>query len=104
MIKSDKGNIVVNGSAVTIRVDLACLFKSMRENTPMNVDEIVKEALKDSMYSEEELDEQIKELKRETKNGICNTLDLIRELIKSEKRGLTYETAKEIILFAEDFS
>ncbi len=47
MIKSDKGNIVVNGSAVTIRVDLACLFKSMRENTPMNVDEIVKEALKD---------------------------------------------------------
>ncbi len=37
------------------------------------------------MYSEEELDEQIKELKRETKNGICNTLDLIRELIKSEK-------------------
>ena len=85
MIKSNKGNIVVKGSEVTIKVDLACLFKSMRENTPMNVDKIVQEALKDSMYSEEELVEQIKELKRETKNGIGSVLDLIEKLIKIEK-------------------
>lgn len=85
MIKSNKGNIVVKGSEVTIQVDLACLFKSMRENTPMNVDKIVQEALKDSMYSEEELVEQIKELKRETKNGIGSVLDLIEKLIKIEK-------------------
>ena len=85
MIKSNKGNIVVKGSKVTIQVDLACLFKSMRENTPMNVDKIVQEALKDSMYSEEELVEQIKELKRETKNGIGSVLDLIEKLIKIEK-------------------
>lgn len=85
MIKSNEGNIVVKGSEVTIQVDLTCLFKSMRENTPMNVDKIVQEALKDSMYSEEELVEQIKELKRETKNGIGSVLDLIEKLIKIEK-------------------
>lgn len=85
MIKSNEGNIVVKGSEVTIQADLACLFKSMRENTPMNVDKIVQEALKDSMYSEEELVEQIKELKRETKNGIGSVLDLIEKLIKIEK-------------------
>ena len=85
MIKSNEGNIVVKESEVTIQVDLTCSIKSMRENTPMNVDKIVQEALKDSMYSEEELVEQIKELKRETKNGIGSVLDLIEKLIKIEK-------------------
>lgn len=38
------------------------LFRTMREETSMNVDEIVQEALENSKYSEEELIERIEEL------------------------------------------
>lgn len=81
MFKSDKGNIELKGSEIVIKTELACLFKSMREETSMNVDEIVQEALQTSKYSEEEIDEQIKELQREVGNQSCNVLDLIRKLI-----------------------
>lgn len=62
MIKSNKGNIELRGREIEIKVDLSCLFKSMREETSMNVDKIVQEALENSKYSEEELIEQIEEL------------------------------------------
>lgn len=62
MIKSNKGNIEFRGREIEIKVDLSCLFKSMREETSMNVDKIVQEALENSKYSEEELIEQIEEL------------------------------------------
>lgn len=62
MIKSDKGNIEFRGRGIEIKTDLSCLFKSMREKTSMNVDEIVQEALENSKYSEEELIERIEEL------------------------------------------
>lgn len=86
MFKSDKGNIELKGSEIVIKTDLACLFKSMREETSMNVDEIVQEALQTSKYSEEEIDEQIKELQREVGNQSCNVLYLIRKLISESEK------------------
>lgn len=62
MIKSDKGNIELRGSGIEIETDLACLFRFMREETSMNVDKFVQEALENSKYSEEELIERIEEL------------------------------------------
>lgn len=62
MIKSDKGNIKFGGRGIEIKADLECLFRSMREEASMNVDEIVQEALENSKYSEEELIERIEEL------------------------------------------
>ena len=58
----------------------------MREETSMNVDEIVQEALQTSKYSEEEIDEQIKELQREVGNQSCNVLYLIRKLISESEK------------------
>lgn len=62
MIKSDKGNIEFRGRGIEIKADLSSLFRTMREETSMNVDEIVQEALENSKYSEEELIERIEEL------------------------------------------
>lgn len=82
MIKSDKGNVVLAGSEIIIRAELACLFKCMREEACMDVDGIVKEALKNSTYSKEEINDRIEKKIRQSKNS----LDLIRELFDAIKK------------------
>lgn len=87
MIKVNKGKVSVKGNKATIYAEIICLFEAMRGIPSMDVDVIVTDALRDSKLSDEEVSEQIEELKKKIRkvDDIHSLFcELIQEMQKEE--------------------
>ena len=84
MIKSNRGNVIIEGTITAITSDFICICKALRDDfSEEQSDEIIKKGIELSRLSTEEIRERAMEIIKEKDDPMGFLLDAISEAMRN---------------------